>query len=448
MMNIHPIKKDRKRFWCLLGLLILLIMVRYAFQTDIPPVVFLLFIGLIVLLGDRDEVIAMLICCIPLHESVDFFYALAISVGIYVFKYHKLIKFSTNILLIFIVVVWELLHCFRTSFSPVDFLSGIVPFIVLAVIIASNTSQVDYPFIVRAFSWTALSVSLVLFMRVLYFSGFDFLLAIAGLQRIGLDPQSNVQDVTITGGLIHPTSLGIITVLAATGLMQLRSAKVNKRSDMILLCIILLLAALGASRTYLACLAMMIVLLILAERGGAKKKLQLIAVLCLAIATATVAMAFLFPDTFEYFVSRFFEADITTGRDSLMLLYHRFIADHPNVMFFGIGLQDFSNRLINVYRVANNVPHNSLQEIVVAWGVQGLFLFGALIVSMLLASGRQNTKRSLINWIPLIIILFKSMAGQMLTSYYTMLAFSYAYLSLSADLTPKQSALSNEVSDD
>ncbi len=436
MMKNNIVKQDRRRFWWLLGLLLLLIMIRYAFQTDIPRMIFLLVIGLAVLFGDRDEIVAMSMCCIPLHESIDFFYALVICTVVYVCKNFRQIRLGTNVMLVILIIVWELLHCFRTSFSVVSFLSNIIPFIVLAVMMASNLCDLDYAFVVRAMSWTTLSVTLVLLVRVFYFADFNVLLAMAGLQRLGSDYHSNIQGAAIEGGQINPNTLGIVAVLASTGLMQLRSMGVGKKGDMILMCVMLVLAALSTSRTYLACLALMIVLLILSEKGGVVRKLRLIGALCLAVAAATAAMALLFPDTFAYFVSRFSVADITTGRDDLMVRYHHFIVDNPKVMLFGIGLQDFGNRLVEFYRVAVGVPHNALQELIIAWGVPGVLLFIALFFSMFRVSYQQNRRQSLINWIPLIIILFKGMAGQMLNSYYTMLAFSFAFLSLCVDMSP------------
>lgn len=437
MRSEHQANVRHGRFWCMLGLLILLIMVRYAFQIDIPRIVLLVLIGMMALLGDRDEIVALCLCFIPMHESIDFFYALVICTCIYLVKYHSRIRFGTQILLIFIIIVWELLHCFLSEFSVVDFLSPIIPFIVLAVLMASDLEDLDYPFVVRAFAWATLGISFVLLIRVFYFSGFNFTLALAGLQRLGSDYHSNIQDVSVVGGQINPNSLGIITVLTSTGLMQLRSMKVGKTSDMVLMCIMIVLAALGTSRTYLACLAMMIVLLIASEKGGWWKKLRLIAVLCLAVAAAVGAMALLFPDTFSYFVRRFSVEDITTGRDDLMVHYHRFIIDNPKVMLFGIGLQDFGNRLVRFYRVAGNTPHNSLQELIIAWGIPGVFLFAVLFFNMYREARSKNPNLAPINLIPLIIILFKSIAGQLLTASYTMLALSYAYLSLCADLTPK-----------
>jgi hypothetical protein len=172
----------------------------------------------------------------------------------------------------------------------------------------------------------------------------------------------------------------------------------------------------------------------MSQSGSFVRKLRFIGLLTLLGLLALLVLNICFPDLLEYYISRFFVKDITTGRGDLMTLYHRFIASDPLVLFFGIGLQDFGYRLTEVYRVATTVPHNAIQEIVVVWGLPGVFLIAALILWMYHASAAHCRKQGLINSIPLLILLFKCLAGQMLGSAYTMLALSYAYLSLCKDL--------------
>ena len=74
--------------------------------------------------------------------------------------------------------------------------------------------------------------------------------------------------------------------------------------------------------------------------------------------------------------------------------------------------------------------HNNIQEILVAWGIPGLIMIAALIAALVIRARSFNRRLTLINCIPLIIILVKSLAGQMISSGYTMLALSFAYLSL------------------
>ena len=435
MKNASTPHNRHRRFACLLGLLLLMIMSRYAFQIDLPRLAFLGMIGLIVLLGDQDEITAMIIACIPLHESIDFFYALVLCTAVYVCKFYRQIRLGNNVLLVLVIILWELLHCLRSSFSPVEFLSCVIPFIVLAVLMASDVEKIDYGFVGRVFAWVTLGVSVILFVRVLYLSDFDMIRAIAGLRRLGLDTHTGVGNVKTSGNQINPNTLGIVTVLASTGLMQVRRMGSGRKLDLVLMCAMIVLAALGTSRTYLVCLMLMVVLLVLSERGGLGKKAKALAGVSVMVAAAVVIFALLFPSNFKYFVSRFTDRDITTGRDSLMVQYHNFIVDNPKVLLFGIGCQDYGFRLTELYRVAENVPHNSIQELIIVWGMPGLLLFAALFVSMFYESVRRNRSQSLLNTIPLIIILFKGMAGQMITSSYTMLAFSFAYLSLCTDLT-------------
>ena len=430
MMAESQVKPRRSRFWCLFALSMVLVATRYALQVDIPRVIFLAIIAFVALWGDRDEIIAMCMALIPMHESVDFFYAMTICFAVYVIKYHKQFRFGFNVVLVALIAVWELLHCFSTSFSVIFFLTCIIPLIIIAILIASDLKNLDYPFIVRALAWAVLGASIMMLVRVFYFANFNVALALAGLQRMGLDNQSNVEGVEIVGGQIHPNSLGVITVLATTGLMQLRHLKVLKKGDMVLMATILVFAALSASRTYLACLALMAMLLILSEKGSLIKKFRLFVVLLLIVFVAAIVFTVLFPNTLTYYASRFLESDITTGRDDLFSRYNEFIANNPKVSFFGVGLQDFGDKLVQSYRVASNVPHNFLQEIIVAWGIPGMLLFVAQLISMGFVSSRKNVNQSLINWIPLIIILFKGLAGQIITSPYTMLALSFAYLSL------------------
>lgn len=435
MKNACIPHNHHRRFVCLLGLLLLMILTRYAFQVDIPRVIFLAVIGLIVLLGDQDEITAMIIACIPLHESIDFFYALVLCTVVYVSKFYRQIRLGTNVLLVLVIILWELLHCLRSSFSPVEFLSCVIPFIVLAVLMASDLEKVGYGFVARTFAWVTLGVSIVLFLRVLYLSDFNMIRAIAGLQRLGLDTHTGVGNVKISGNQINPNTLGIVTVLASTGLMQVRHMGSGRKLDLVMMCAMIVLAALGVSRTYFLCLMLMVVLLVLSERGGLGKKAKALAGISVMVAVSVLIYALLFPSNFEYFVNRFTERDITTGRDGLMVQYHNFIVDNPKVLLFGIGCQDYGFRLLELYRVAENVPHNSIQEVIIIWGMPGLLLFTALFISMFYESRRRNRSQLLLNSIPLIIILCKSIAGQMLTSSYTMLAFSFAYLSLCTDMT-------------
>jgi hypothetical protein len=154
----------------------------------------------------------------------------------------------------------------------------------------------------------------------------------------------------------------------------------------------------------------------------------------LAIALTGVVILFLlekfFPIVIDNFIMRLTVADITSGRKELFRLYHDFILKNPRVLFFGVGVMEFSKQVVGEYAVAANLPHNGIQEIVIAWGAPGFVMFTSYLMTMVLQSARYHMKRFLISYIPLLLVLLKAQAGQMITSDYTMMALVFCYLSM------------------
>jgi len=426
-----------RQFWLLLTLLLLMVFVRYGLQINIPRVMLLIPVAAIALQGSQTEIVALIMCLIPLHESLDFYYALLISAAVYVVKYSKRIRVNLSVVLILIMIAWELLHCFFEEFSPIAFVTSLVPLVVLAIIMCSDLAEVDYDFLIRSMSVTLLAVAGTMFVQIVWLARFNLVAALANLRRLGSMDEKSANRLEVSGGMVQMNSLGILSVLAISGILQLRNAGRRKKIDLFLTAILLIFGALSASRTFLVCLVLMILLMLFSQRNG-RKKLRFLAMVILACFLFLLVFGSLFPEQLEYYGDRFLEADITTGRDDLMVIYHRFITNNPKIMFFGVGVQDYRRRLINEYHVTSTVPHNSIQEIVVAWGLPGFMLCLMLLVMMIRISRSHTRRQILLNYIPLIIILFKSMAGQLLTSGYSMLALSYAYLSLCQNFRPKE----------
>lgn len=439
MNQIYSMRSGRKRFYTLLLLLLGLIFIRYSLQIDLPRVFFLAMVVFIAFLGNRDEVVAMCMCCIPLHESLDLFYAEVLCMAVYLVKFWREIRLNQAVLPILVMILWELLHCFGEPFSLAGFITDCVPFLLLAVVMCGS-KKYDYDFIARAYALTATGACIILLFRLIYLADFNVAEAFANLQRLGVDSMEVADSLSITGGTPNANSLGILCVLGITGLLQLRTAGRGKPGDWVVVAILLVFGTLTSSKTYLICLAIMAVLLLFSQQGSLKRKIRFMAAVIAIILLALLVMYLIFPDALAYYYSRFQADDLSTGRVGLMKQYHTFIVSDWKIAFFGVGLQDFSEKVVSRYMVAWNVPHNGIQELVIAWGVPGLVMFCALLQMMLWSSDRFCRKRGLINYIPLLILLAKIQAGQMLASAYTMLAFSLAYLSLCADLIPAETA--------
>lgn len=442
MNELNQEKHSRTRFWSLLVLLLGLCFVRYALQVNFPQIVLLGLAVLIAFLGDRDEVMAMCICCIPLHTSLHYAYALLAGIVIYCIKFSGSVKINLSVVPILLMVLWELLHCFTGGFSVVTLVSDCVPLLMLVLVMSTGETEFDYSLIVRALAISIAAMCLLLLGKLVYAADFNLVTVFANLQRLGLDAEETKEGLEVIGGEQNPNTLGIMCVLGMTGLMQLRYAGRGKPADMLLVLFLLVFGVMTSSRTYLVCLALMIMLLLFSRKGSVAEKIKFLGLIILIAIVMLVMLYLLMPTLVEFYLGRFTVEDVTTGRMDLMQTYHEFIMSEPKNLFFGIGLQNFVTKVLSVYRIASQVPHNGIQELLVAWGAPGLAMFLVLWAAMIVQSRQRCRKQGLLNYIPLTIILVKAQAGQMLDSPYTMLAFSFAYLSMCADLTaPEPQAL-------
>ena len=120
-------KENHGVFSCLVTLLILLLFTRYSFNVDIPRVVLTSVVIAIAVIGTKDEILAISLCCIPLHEAIDFYIALIACAVMLIAKNPRLMKSKVFIILGLFVVFWELLHCVSIDFSFVSLIIAIVP---------------------------------------------------------------------------------------------------------------------------------------------------------------------------------------------------------------------------------------------------------------------------------------------------------------------------------
>lgn len=437
MLVRHSPQKHRV-FYCLLLLFFVLCFARYAMQISFPRMVLLALIVMMAFLGNEHEILAVCICCIPLHSTFHFFYGLLICMAIFVVKYHSLICINLSVLPFFFMIIWELLHCFTLDFSIISFGSDFLPFLLLMLIMCIKMDRIDYAFITRALAICIAFMCILLLGRVLYASGLNLTAAMTGLRRLGMDTEEAQTILTVEGGQQNPNSLGIMCVLGVTGLMQLWFSGCGKKRDLLLAFFLIFLGALTSSRTYLMCLLIMGILLYFGQEGSLGKKIRYSILMCFLAVIVIGLLYLVFPELLDSYIQRFFVTDITSSRGLLMRLYHEMIISDIGVLFFGIGMHNYSPLLMEHYRIAEHVPHNAIQEIIIAWGLPGIALFLLLGITMIQRSRHSCSKQCLYNYIPVIIILAKSMAGQLLTSSYTILALSYAYLSMCVNLKLKK----------
>lgn len=426
----------RSCFYILLTVLCVLLAVRYAFGIELPRMVLTAIVIAMGMIGDHNETLAIAMGCIPLHQAIDFYIAVVALAGILLLKNLHQIRIGFPVILVLLMIVWELFHCFVFKWSLLLLLTSLAPLVFIAVVMSVRLKDVDYAFITRIMSLLSIWVCALLLMNCIVRADGNLMGAFVNMSRLGTVSEGKI----LLGGAINPNSIGIVNVLCVAALLQVRATGERKKLDIVYIFALLIFGVLTLSKTFLACLLILLILLLIDQKTKWTHKLRIIggALICGIVLIFVINL--LFPEVIESFIKRFQVKDITTGRIDIMGVYHRFITEHPVVPLFGIGLSDFGEKVLNVYQVSIHVPHNSIQEIIVAWGIPGLLMIATLIWVEMVEAKRSRGARAvrLLNYIPLLIILAKSMAGQLLTSGYTMLALGLAYLSLCQDFSNKR----------
>ena len=116
-MVIRIKKSPHLVFYCLMSLLASLLFVKFALGFNIPKIALTAVIVLIAILGDRNELLAVSLSCIPLHEAVDFYVALFACTVCLMAKSFRSVKVGPPVALCGVIILWEVLHIFEVGFN-------------------------------------------------------------------------------------------------------------------------------------------------------------------------------------------------------------------------------------------------------------------------------------------------------------------------------------------
>lgn len=420
----------RRRFFVLFGVLMMLVFIRYVLQVPLPWATLLLMVMAIGLLGDRDEIIAICVCCIPLYTSFQYIYGLGACMVLYIIRFRDDLRINTAIFPMLLILGWELLHCFDGYSSIMGGIRAMIPLLFCTFLMFCPREKLNYPFVIRVLATCVCIMCGIVLSKLLLEAGFDIRRAFADMRRLGFDSE----DVDVVGADFNPNFLGYLCILASTGLIQMRMDGRGRRRELVMIGFMLTCGTLTLSRTYLVCLALMAGLFLLTQRKDIRKIMKACGQILAAGLGILVVLAIFFPAMLEEFFARFQVEDITSGRTTLVEIFNERIFSHPSIYLFGVGSQSLTAKMQGIFGMemylGTVVPHNAIQELLLCWGFPGLILMIWFICGMIATARRKDPGTTLINYIPLIVFLVKIQAGQLVTTPQNMLCLSVAYLSM------------------
>lgn len=438
-MSFSFVKKQgeySKKFWLMMIAFYALFVIRAIFRVDFPASIYLIWISLMALSFDDNEIVALVISFIPLHSGFQYKYAIFICIIVLLLKYSARFKINSIAVIVALVFVWELLHFDIGAPSLVELFRGFAELFFIAIIAClPKKKNIRVCQLFRVLAWSsaiAFVILLVLTVREHGSNIFDFM---KGGFRLGA---LNVEEGAIALNY-NPNGVGYICNLSIVGILISAYYRETNFADWLLFLFLIFVGLLTVSRTFILCLAVCLLLYVLLQKKSLRKKvLTFIAILVFAFAVFWVVDSYLV-QILNNFGDRFDAEDVTNGRSFLFDFYNDFAFSSINNIVFGIGIQDIPGKVFEVSGVNVEVPHNGYQQLIVAWGVIGFISIICLIISLLYHAKKKCKKVSLLCYLHLFLLAVDALAGQFITSpssiltlllIYETVCYSSAYESL------------------
>ncbi len=395
-------------------------------SVQVSAIPFLLIVFIVAIFCDRTELMALIACCVPFSVGFQYKFGILICLAVYLVKYFKDIKFRWPIIISFAFLGgWELLHVIIGGESIYELLRDFCGLILIAFVALTSLKKIDYSFIIRLFVIACIGIMVVLFIIQLDKNDFVFEDIFKGSFRFGYN-KSEKENFVVQ---FNPNMLGFICNFCLVCILQLIISKRSNVFDYICIIPLVFFGVMTMSRAFLLCLAFIVVMFLFAGKISIKKKLIRAGIVLVAGLIVIVLVFLLMPSVVEKFTKRFDVEDISNGRLGLLIFYTKHIFSSFKNSMFGLGLQSVGGKLQELYPDAYDVCHNGIQQIVVAWGFPGLIGFGAFAF-FIVRNSLKRRKFSLVNYMPVLLILVFIQLDQFLSEGLTLIMFTMSIISM------------------
>ena len=409
---------------CILGFMVLLFLRDYI-GTSIPNILFLVLVAFIALFADKTEVIAFCFCCTPMLNAFQSKYALLICIVTYLFRFsNKKIRVTPFIFPVIILMIWDIFHGFTGDFSPMETLRVFTEMLFICFVLCREKNELDFSKIIRSMSVVAVVVCLIILLGQLKTINYNIVALFSGVFRFGYA----VDETRMSVGY-NPNYLAYICLSCVEGLTFIFYKKQHNLFDLVMLAALSLFGMLTLSKKFIICAVFFVALFFISKKGNKLKSFLYIAV---ALVMIVALFRIIFPTAYENFILRFNEADMSTGRDSIMKKFNDLLWNQPEVLLFGTGLTGFTSILQGKYGIVG-VPHNGFQEMIIVWGIFGFILFMAFLVGVIIRAKQINPEMTFVNFIPYLVMLLNASVSQLVSSSPSIMCLAIMYLCMSVN---------------
>lgn len=419
-------------YYFLMASICLTVIARNVIGLPLPLISFLVLGVMLCAFCSREEILAFLCSMAPFEMTFQYRYMLIIGI---IFLLYKSKRFRFILMLpIILMMVWELLHFIENPISATSYMREFVSLIALGVVLI--VEQIDYK--------DGLPVRSLALMTL-----FSCMVTVASNLRLGYSMVSGdrlgstYEQAESFNGLLNPNVGSFLCVLSICGLAMLLMHEGKKSFDIIVIIGLSLFVILFQSKAAIISLAFAIVIYMYSNSNNAiSPTLKIVGTGILAIIFGLL----FFRGAIIGLLMRFSAADFSTGRVSVWEFYHKYLMSDISNILFGTGLHDYPITIAGMYpagvlassgavtyinhHMVLIMSHNSIQEILIVWGILGLLLVGWLIINIL---RHDKSKHPFVNYLAFCFVLLYTLQGQLISSSVVLIGLLFSMVCIEYD---------------
>lgn len=425
--QLSKVNKNKFLFFC--SGLIILFLARDVINIPISTMIFVAYVGMIFLFSSVSECIAFALFMLPFSNGMKLTLPMGICLLFLLYKKRNTMKLGSSVFVVFFLLLYELFHSFILPFSFINYIQFLTNMILITVICLDRNANYDYLFIAKAFVAGVIASNAVLLIQTLKFYGYSMSLFLNAGIRYGNTRQFLNSDTFVFSNNQNLVAQYCLLSICILLILLFQSRK--KRLILFNLAVLTLFGIFTASKTFILVFAFVIVYVAFYQIinnkknviSGLKKFFAVIFIFFILI----MIIGVIAPTSIDFITSRFIEEDLTSGRIGIFKMYNQAIFKDPLTTIFGVGIQYLSTK--NGFTRFS--PHNATQEIIYAWGLIGLFIIVAFVLSLISASKYQlGRKPKLIYYLTLFTFLIYSQSGQLFSINEIIMIFIPCFISM------------------
>lgn len=422
--NSQRNKMAEYTFIFLCALILVLLLCRDVGNIYLSKWIFL-FLTVVVFLCYDIHYSAIFICfLIPLIRGMPNSYIFSVALVILLVKNLTRLAVKSHILFLFAIFLVELLSFVYGGFSIGNYIRFVAPLLLISVLIFNDKGDLNYTKMLLYFVIAAIGAQISIILQTINVSGFDNFIS-AGIRLGNTADLLSVEGIRIS---YNPNGLSMLCMMVISILLIFFS-RVRQYKIFVLAILVLevFVGGMSLSRSYLVLISFAALIYYLSIAKSLKRFLTSIVIFTIISIALYGAIYHYTPGIIENYTERLERQDITGGRLDISEAYFTALADNPERLFLGAGIQNYPAK----YSMEMS-SHNAIQEVILAWGVVGLILV-CLYIFYICKHGWNDAvmrDQKMLYLLPMILLLIGIQSGQFFSSSVTPMYLLPAYASI------------------